>query len=414
MATLSLNVSSYRQVFRSRPFAYFWTGFALSHVGDSMTRVALTWYVWDTTHSPQALGLLSFLYMAPIVVGGLVAGWLLDRFGRRNVMMVDALVRGAVVAVIPLLNAFDMLALWHAYTVAALYGSLMMISLAGAPAMIPSLVPSKHLPTANALETIGFTASTALGPALAGFLIVTIGSANVLAFDAVSYLLFAAALTRVPSDRPASAGRQPRSASYGIGDAVRLLAGNPVLLSTTLMYMTANLGLGMLFVWLPIYADETLGGGPQLFGTLLGLMALGSVVSALAAGSITFPWSLGTLICFILILAGASLGLVALVRNVWATSIGLTLFGAFYAPLTIWGQTLRMRIIPEHLRGRAFALMRMLMQSANPVGGLVAGPLIPALGLVAMVILSASFVTTPGVIGLRVRELRRAGTPDRT
>ena len=407
-----MNVSNYREVLRSRSFAYFWSGFALSSVGDSMTRVALTWYVWDATRSAPALGLLSFLYMAPIVAGGVVAGWLLDRFGRRNVILTDNVVRGGVVAVIPILAAFGILQVWHAYAVAATYGSLMMISLAGGPALIPSLVPREHLSTANAMETIGFTLSGALGPTIAGLLILIIGAANVLIIDAASYLLFAALLTRIPPDRPSASLSSRESQRYGIGEAIQLMLTNRILLSTTLIYMMFNLGLGMMFVWLPVYVDEVLGGGARLFGILLGLMALGSVVSSLAAGGVTLPWTLGTLICSILILSGASLGVVAAFGRVWTTAVGLALFGFFNAPLTIWAQTLRMRIIPEHLRGRAFALMRMLMQSANPLGGLVAGPLVPALGLVVMVGLSAVLVAAPGALGLRVKALRRAGAPE--
>ena len=189
---------------------------------------------------------------------------------------------------------------------------------------------------------------------------------------------------------------------------------NPILLSTTLMYMMFNLRLGMLFVWQPVYVDETLGGGAALYGTLLGLMALGSVVSSLAAGGVTLSWTLGTSICSILILSGASLGIVAAFGRVWTAVVGLTLFGFFNAPLTIWAQTLRMRIIPEHLRGRAFALMRMLMQSSNPFGGLIAGFLVPVLGLVALVGLSAGLVAAPGALGLRVQALRQAGAPEET
>ncbi len=177
------------------------------------------------------------------------------------------------------------------------------------------------------------------------------------------------------------------------------------------MYMAFNLGLGMMFVWLPIFSDEVLGGGARLYGGLLGLMAVGALTSSLLAGTVTLPWTLGTMICTILILSGISMGLMALFQSVWATVAGITLFGFFNAPLTIWAQTLRMQIIPERLRGRAFALMRMLMQGANPIGGLAAGPLIPAIGLILTVTLSATFVGAAGVVGLRVRELRRAGSP---
>jgi len=136
-----------------------------------MTRVALTWFVWESTHSAQALGLLTLFYIGPVVFGGLVAGWLLDRFDRRKVILIDNLIRGAVVSVIPLLNWMGSLEIWHIYAVAAVYGSLMMISLAGGPSIVPSLVPERHLSTANALEMVSYTLSGVIGPAIAGLLI---------------------------------------------------------------------------------------------------------------------------------------------------------------------------------------------------------------------------------------------------
>ena len=97
-------------------------------------------------------------------------------------------------------------------------------------------------------------------------------------------------------------------------------------------------------------------------------MAAGELVSSLAAGALSYGITLGTLIALCQFLSGLSLALVALVQQTWAAAVGLTLLGLFSAPLTIWAQTLRMDIIPAELRGRAFALLRMLMQSANPLG----------------------------------------------
>jgi hypothetical protein len=178
------------------------------------------------------------------------------------------------------------------------------------------------------------------------------------------------------------------------------------------MFMAFNIGGGALAVWLPILADQVLGGGPQLYGGLLGALALGEVVSSVLAGSLVLPLSLGTLICIAQALSGASLGVVLIGGSQWTVGAGLGLFGAFSAPLTIWAQTLRMRIIPERLRGRTFALLRMLMQSGNPIGGAIAGILLPAVGIPAMIILSAVVVGLPGVLGYRVRGLRHSGSPN--
>src|SRR5262249_58530737 len=90
----------------------------------------------------------------------------------------------------------------------------------------------------------------------------------------------------------------------------------------------------------------------------------------------------------------------------WAFA-ALLLLGLFSAPLTIWAQTLRMRIIPEALRGRAFALLRTLMQGAGPLASAAAGFLLPLLGLMAMIACSTACIALPGLIGLRIGSLHR-------
>ena len=80
----NLQFDHYKQVFAYSSFRAFWLGYTFSILGDTMTRVALTWLVWERTESARALGLLTFAYTAPVIVGGFVAGWLLDRFGERR------------------------------------------------------------------------------------------------------------------------------------------------------------------------------------------------------------------------------------------------------------------------------------------------------------------------------------------
>jgi MFS family permease len=92
----------------------------------------------------------------------------------------------------------------------------------------------------------------------------------------------------------------------------------------------------------------------------------------------------------------------------WAAAIGLFLLGFFSAPLTIWAQTLRMQVIPHEMRGRTFALLRTLMQGATPLGGALAGFLLPVLGTQMMIGLSALIIGAPGLAGMQTKELRQA------
>jgi MFS family permease len=400
----------YRDIFQSTSFRWFWLGFTFSAVGDAMTRIALIWFVYQSTGSPEAVGWLLLCYTGPVVVGGLFAGSLLDRFGRRIVMLIDNTFRGAVVALILLLYFSGHLALWHLYLVTSVCGSLMMITLAGAPALIPALVQPSQLATANALETLSYTLSGVCGPPLAGFLIARFGAPSVLVIDVLSYATFALALTRVRAPSGSGLHGKEGVASYRLQDAVFLLLKNKVLLSTTLMFMIFNVGEGFFAVWLPLYANRVLGGGPELYGVLLGALAGGEVAGSVLSGSLVFPLSLGALICLAQVLAGVSLSLLLLGPTVWCTIVGLALLGLFSAPLTIWAQTLRMQIIPEQLRGRAFALLRTLMQSAGPLASGGAGLLLPIIGIPVMIGLSAALVGVPGAFGAAIKQLRLQGT----
>lgn len=413
---LALQRNKYWHIFQAQPFRLFWTGFTLSVLGDSMARVALTWYIYELTGSAEALGLLALTYTGPVVVGGLAAGWLLDRFDRRRVMLADNLLRGAAMLAIPLLHGLGTLAAWHIYAASAVYGSLMMISLAGSPAIVPSLVEDRHLVTANALETLSYTLSGIGGPLIAGLLIPLISAPHVVLLDAASYFFFALMLARIApfqdraqTQRPAADGSQP---GYSLRAALRLLLNNRILLSTTLMFMAFNLGFGALFVWLPILTDRALGGGSELYGALLGVMALGQVMSSLLSGLYAYPLSLGRLICLSQALSGLALLIMAFSLSIPAAVLSLMLAGAFSAPLTIWAQTLRMQIIPPDMRGRTFALLRTMMQGTGPVGGAAGGFLLPWVSLPLMLALSAAVIGLPGLLGWTVRELREAGPPD--
>ncbi|HSL47239.1 MAG TPA: MFS transporter [Anaerolineales bacterium] len=404
-----LQANSYREILANRNFLLLWSGFTLSSIGDSLTRVALTWFVFEETNSPQALGVLTIAYTAPILIGGFIAGPLLDRFSPRRVMIIDNLIRGVTFAALPILQALDLLEIWHVYVLAAIYGSLMMISLAGGPTLIPSIVNKDQLETANAMETLSFTLSNVIGPPLAGLLIVWIGTANIIILDAVSYFLFAFMLSGVSVSEPRDATAEKESDSFRLMSAVRLMMDNKILLSTTLMFMAFNVGLGALTVFLPLVSDRIAPGSSQVFGTLLGALALGEVISAWLAGSLHLNMGLGLRIALAQFLSGLSLALLIMESSFWAVTSGLFLLGFFSAPLTIWAQTLRMQIIPVDMRGRTFALLRTLMQGATPLGGALAGFLIPVMGMQMLIGLSSFVIGAPGMVGMQVTELKQAG-----
>ncbi|MBK5106233.1 MAG: MFS transporter [Burkholderiales bacterium] len=389
-----------------RGFGVFWLGFSVSVLGDAITRTTLIWYVFDLTGSSVSLGWLSLCFTAPVIIGGMAAGWLLDQYDRRTIIAIDSLLKSLVVISVPVLAAFDAMPLWYVYAVASVFGFLMMIPLAGVPSLLPALVSHDDLNAANALETIGYTAGGVLGPPLAGLLIAQVGPLEALYIDAATYLVFAWAVWRC---RPrAEDGHSETRDATGLLAAARVIARSPVLASTTLMYLVFNVGLGALLVVVPVFADTVLGGGPEIYGLLLGCIAVGELVGSVAIGFVRLPIAEGLAICLAALLSGVAIAAVAISHGATGAAFALALYGAFSAPLTIWGQTLRMKVIPAGFHGRCFAIMRTLMQSGGPIGGVSAGFAIPVLGVRAAIAGIALITCVVGGLGLTIAELRHA------
>ena len=398
----------YRTTLGFRDFRLLWSGMTLSALGDSMSLVALLWLVYQTTGSVRQLGWFVAAYTAPVAVGGLIAGSVLDRFDRRAVLIADNLIRGAAFGIVPLLYHSGALALWHLYAVAVLFALFKMLPLAGVPAMIPELVPSRELDSANALESIGYGVATLAGPAAAGILLTQLNGADVLAIDAATYLAFAMLLGR---SRPPARQRHtdPSPAAdqrMGMRPVLRFVVGQPAILATTIMFMLFNVGLGIILVLLPVYANTVLTGGSSAFGLLSSTLAAGELAGAAAAGMVASRWPLGRAIALSQLLAGAFLlGLVALPQLPGAVAF-LALSAFCTGPLTVWAQSLRMRLIPGHLRGRTFGLLRTGMQATPPLGGLAASALLAGPGLRLAVLATALLIGVPGATGLLLRSLR--------
>ena len=380
----------YRAVLRRPAFRRLWLGATVSLLGDALTFTALIWLVYDLTGSKAQVGYLVATMTAPVVVGGPLAGIALDRIDRRRVLVADSLVRGAAVGAVPLLASLGLLRTWELFLVAALHGLLKMVPLAGVPSLIPDLVDDAGLEAANGLESVSFALASVAGPAAAGVLIAAAGAANVLVLDAASYVLLAVALLGLPQ-----LGTAERAASGSLREAFAFVVGVPVLLATTVMFMLANVGEAALEVVLPVYA-----GTPVRYGILASAAGAGLLAGSIAAGAV--PGRV-LLIGVCELLGGVLLLPLALRPGLPLSVVVLAAASACVGTLTVWAQSIRMRLLPPHLRGRAFALLRTAMQGTPPAGALLAGSLS---GIAATIVVAAAAIGLPGLAGplLRGRE----------
>jgi transmembrane secretion effector len=347
-------------------FRRVWAGATVSAAGDAASWVALVALVLAAPHGSVAV--IAALYTAPVAVGGLLAGWALDRYDRRRLLAGDSLVRAAVFATVPIALALGLLRVAQLYLVAAVYGLLKMISLAGFPALIPGLVSAGQLTAANALESVSFGIAGLVGAVAAGVAVATVGPGYVVAFDAFSYLVFALCLLGaggLAGAQPAG-GRAAGWSSGGLGPVLRMVVREPLLRDTTVMFALFNIGEGVLLVLLPRRAaGYGLGGGG--YGYLVAAMTAGELLGGLAL--LRRPWRAPLSSSIVAAAVAAAVAVLALLApSPWAALAGLTVLGGCAAAMTAWAQTLRMNSAPAASHGRLFGLLRTLMQATPPLG----------------------------------------------
>ncbi|WP_460334949.1 MFS transporter [Actinoallomurus acanthiterrae] len=193
-------------VLKQEDFRWFFAGQAISLLGSSMAPVALTFAVLAARTGD--LGIVLATRMVPLLAFLLLGGATADRFPRRTVLLAanlgSALTQGGV-ATLLLTGHY---ALLPVAALEFLNGALAAFTTPALRGVVPLLVDKAQLRQANALLGSVRNATKILGPSLSGVLVVAAGSGPALAFDALTYVLAAGCLTRLPST-----GAMPKAGS---------------------------------------------------------------------------------------------------------------------------------------------------------------------------------------------------------
>jgi MFS family permease len=331
----------------------------------------------------------------PSLLVGLHAGALVDRHRRRPILIGGDLGRAAVLAVIPIAWALDLLSMSLLYAVALLSGLLTLFFDLAYQAFLPVVVPRERLVEGNAKLELSRTAAEIAGPGLAGGLLQFLAAPVAILLDACSFvgsgLLIA--WIRVTEPAPARAGRARRigteireGLAIVVGDRrLRALAGGSALIGFF------NAALEAVFV---LYVARQLGVGPALLGAIFAVGSAGFLVGSLLPERVARRIGLGPATAAGVALAALSDLLVPLADGSrWAVVPLLTaaqfLFGLGLTVFSVNQASLRQAIVPDRLRGRASATFRVLGGAMVPLGALIGGLLGEVIGLRATLALAA-------------------------
>jgi predicted MFS family arabinose efflux permease len=382
----------------------------LARLAFEMFPVAVVLLVLDRTARPGLAGAVVAATTLPSVVTGPVLGAWLDRTARRRAALAsNQVVLGA--GLLAILAAAGRAPGWALLALAAVAGLTAPLATGGFTSMIPSLVPERLLPRANALEATSFNAAAISGPALAGAAAALLGASAAVAAEAGLAGLAVLAILRLPRIARVEA-RAATSMAATVRQGLRHLARTPVLRGVTVATATGLGGLGLLTLALPFLA-ERLGAGQAGAGYLWAALEAGAAAGALAAARPLAAWPPQRVVIAGVALLGLAMASWPLAPSFPVALLLVALAGAVEGPAFAATFATRQRWSPADLRGQIFTTAASVKVGAFAVGAALAGPMIERAGVGGTLAVAGAVHVAGALLGVAAGATLRSGAhPD--
>ena len=365
-------------------FRRYFYGQSISLLGDQISAIALPLTAVLALHAgPGEMGALTTVYLVPNLLFSLHFGAWIDRRGnRRQVLIVADVARGLLTATIPVAYAFGDLSWTQLYVVAFLLGTFSLLFYVAFGSFFQTILPREDYVSASALINGTRGASFLVGNSLGGTLVQLLRGPYALAVDAASFFWSATFLGRIDAEEPP--GSPPDAA--GIWTGIRWIRGNAIIRAELLGVATLNLFNFMFFALFLLYATRSLHVRPWTLGVVLGVAAVGTLVTSYFTGTISRRFGVGPAFLFGCFLFPAPLILVPAAGGPYWLVLAFLfvaelLSGVGLMLLDILAGAMMAGVIPNAVRGRVSGGFQLVNYGVRPVGTALGGALGATIGV---------------------------------
>ncbi|MET7395167.1 MFS transporter [Dactylosporangium sp. NPDC005572] len=362
---------------RYRGYRTYLIGQSLASTGTWMGSIALDWLALQLTNSPTAVGITMALQFLPVLFLGVHGGQLADRYPKRRLLLITQTINACLTGALAVLTIIGLIRIQYVFVFALLTGLVFVVDAPTRQVFATEVVPLSRLRQALSLNAMVFHATRLVGPALASLLIGTAGTGWAFACNALCYLGPTVALLRLrPGDLTPAPPASPEPRAFRT--AGRYVRQRPrVFWTIVLVGVIGTFGLNFPIV-LTAIASESLHGAANMYGLFNIMLAVGSVLGALVAGSGTST-RLRPVVLF-----G---GLFGSVQALAAIAPNLPTFLPLMAVLgfvnlafqSLANASVQLWVDPE-MRGRVMGLYMLVFAGGTPLGAPIIGAVTNAFG----------------------------------
>lgn len=379
----------------NRDFALFWSGQAISALGDFTFNTTLILWIASVvargeSWAPLATSSLFLAMGIPTLVIGPLAGVFVDRWDRRRVMVRVDILRALLIASLlfttsvlpwPWLRGGSFPVLWQLgiiYAVLFCCSACSQFFNSSRLAVVGNLLPALERSRAIGLLQATQGMVSIVGPSLAALILFSLGVQWALLLNALSFVVSFLTLTaiRLPKRESTSNGERAPHFLHEFREGLSFFAGNSGLLTLLIAILIATFG-GVSLTTLGVYfVTNNLHIADKYFGLLDALLGVGVVVGGFSVSRLTkrigsarsFGWSM--------LVGGLILLLFARMTLLFPALVFILIFGLCLSVVNITVNTLLLHFTPQKLIGRVMAIIIPLETLASIVSTALVGFLV--------------------------------------
>jgi len=380
--TGSISSSRFRAL-KHRNFQLFVGGQLVSLIGTWIQNAAQLWLVYRLTGSAALLGIFGFANQIPMLLLSSVGGYVGDRYSRHRGVIATQAVSMVLAFLLAVLTLSHLIhgrrGAWVVIAVGFLQGVVNAFDVPIRQSFFVNMVGKPDLPNAIALNSSIFNGARVVGPAIAGFAIALIGEGWCFFVNGLSFLavIIAVVAMRIAPQEELSEGHSPwQSFLQGFRFAMSDRAIRSVLI---LLSMLSFFGLQYM-VFMPVFAQDVLHGGPRTLGLLMSASGVGAVLGALQFAARTNYKGMVKWVGTMFLIASVSLIAFSESRWLWISAAVLFIFGFAATSQMAATNTAVQNRVPDELRSRVMAVYATMFMGVQPIGSLLAGGLVKRFG----------------------------------
>ena len=274
-----------KQMFSSlkyRNFRLLWTGGVISSTGDFIEIVALNWLVYVLTNSPFYLGIFNLARSLPVLFFTLIAGALADKYERRKLMIYSQGTAMLLSGTLAALAFAGKLSVFPIITIGILEGVANSFNLPIRQSLISELVPRETIVNAVALNGTSLTLTLALGPALGGFVVGTLGVKYALLLNTISFIAVIWALYTMQI--PQQFKKHEKSLTQSLKEGAVYIVNHKIIF-TVILFSFIMIAVGLPYTTLlPVFAKDYFHLGAAGYGYMFAIAGIGALLGSLFSG----------------------------------------------------------------------------------------------------------------------------------